>query len=121
MKTELAMLMGAGALYAALMMPSRSMAAAVPAGGPAPVGWAGRAGEARASLAEAMIPFALCVLAVAATGEATMLSAMGAQLFLAARVAHAAVTLAGARWLRPPAWLAGMVGTGLVVSALFQG
>jgi len=121
MKTELAMLMATGVLYAALMMPSRSRAAAVPAGGPAPGGWVGRAGEARASLAEAMIPFALCVLAVAATGEATMLSAMGAQLFLAARLAHAAVTLAGAGWLRPPAWLAGMVGTGLVVSALFQG
>jgi len=63
---------------------------------------------------EGLVVFAPLVLAAASTGVATELTALGAQLFFYGRVAHALLYLAGVPWVRPLAWLVGMVGSVLI-------
>ncbi len=120
MCTDLTMLAWSVALSLALLMPA-GMARLATTGPAIPAGLLGRAGRAQADLLESLVPFAICVLAVAVMGKAGLLSALGAQIFFAAQLARAAFSLAGIGWMRLPAWFAGMAGLGLVASALFQG
>jgi hypothetical protein len=46
------------------------------------------------------------------------MTVMGAQLFLAARVAHAVLYLFGIPLVRPLAWAAGIAGTTMVFAAI---
>jgi uncharacterized MAPEG superfamily protein len=63
-------------------------------------GWAERAGHAHANLVENLAPFAILVLVAHLSGQANDLTALGARIFFWARVAHAAVYIAGITGLR---------------------
>ena len=77
---------------------------------PALTGWAGRAQRAHRNLLENLPLFAILVLVAAATDGFSAATALGAQLFFWARVAYAAVYLAGIPYLRTLIWLVSMAG-----------
>ena len=77
---------------------------------PTLTGWAGRAQRAHRNLLENLPLFAILVLLAAITNGFTATTALGAQLFFWARVAYAAVYLAGIPYLRTLIWLVSMVG-----------
>lgn len=127
MTTDLTMLGYSATLCLALLLAGR---AAVPATAPgtgrsgtmpAAIGWIGRADRAHAAMLSHLVPFALVVLAVAALGRSNLMSALGAETFFWSWVAHAALKLAGLGRLAIVPWTFSLVGTGLVVSTLFQG
>ncbi|MBI1365664.1 MAG: hypothetical protein GC153_06860 [Alphaproteobacteria bacterium] len=55
---------------------------------------------------------------VLAAGVHSQWTALGATLFFYARVPHAILYIAGVPWIRPLAYGAGIVGTGMVLFAL---
>jgi uncharacterized MAPEG superfamily protein len=77
-------------------------------------GWAGRAQRAHRNLLENLPLFAILVLVAAMAGVLNATTALGAQLFFWARVAYAAVYLAGIPYLRTLLWLGSMVGLALI-------
>ncbi|MBM5812106.1 MAG: MAPEG family protein [Gammaproteobacteria bacterium] len=81
-------------------------------------GWAGRAKRAHVNLLENLLPFAALVLVADAAGVSNAMTVLGAQLFFWARVAYAAIYLAGIPWLRTGAWTVGLVGMILILLQL---
>jgi uncharacterized MAPEG superfamily protein len=77
-------------------------------------GWPGRAQRAHRNLLENLIPFAVLVLVAQATGGLNAATALGAQIFFWARVAHSVIYLAGVPYLRTLAWVASVVGLVLI-------
>ena len=67
---------------------------------------------------EGLTLFAPLILIAAVAGVSTPLTVMGAQLFFAARVAHAVLYLFGIPLIRPLAWAAGITGTIMVFAAI---
>lgn len=67
---------------------------------------------------EGLALFTPLILVAAVANISTPWTVIGAQLFFYARVAHAALYLAGVPWVRPLAWGAGMAGTVLVFAAV---
>lgn len=80
--------------------------------------WALRADRASANLQENLVLFAPLVLLVHVAGIANATTALGAQIFVAARIAHAAVYLAGIPMLRTLVWIISLVGMGMIGSVL---
>jgi len=76
-------------------------------------GWAGRAQRAHRNLLENLILFAVLVLVAQATGRLNAMTALGAQIFFWARVAHPVIYIAGIPYLRTLAW--GVAVAGLIV------
>ena len=75
--------------------------------------WTGlndRLNRAIRNLIEAIGIFAPIVVAVLISGSNNETTAMGAQLFVIARVAHALVYTLGIPWVRTAAWAAGVAG-----------
>ncbi len=72
--------------------------------------WIARAQRAHANLVENLVPFAILVLVVHTTGEANAATAMGAQIFFYARVAHALVYTLGLVPLRTLVFGIGVAG-----------
>lgn len=83
-------------------------------------GWMGRARRAHANMVENLVPFAALVLAAQAAGKFGALTALGAQLFFYARLAHAATYIAGIAYLRTLVFLVSVVGMALIAVALFR-
>jgi uncharacterized MAPEG superfamily protein len=81
--------------------------------------WVARAGRAHINLVEGLAPFAVLVLVAAVAGKANGWTALGAQIFLLARIAHAAIYIAGIAGLRTLAFIAGVVGEVLILLQLF--
>ena len=81
-------------------------------------GWNDRLNRALRNLVEALIIFAPIALVVHLLGMGNEMSALGAKVFLAARVVHAIVYTLGIPYLRTTAWFAGVIGILLVASAL---
>jgi uncharacterized MAPEG superfamily protein len=81
--------------------------------------WVGRAQRAHANLVENLAPFAALVLSAAVAGRANGWTALGAELFLVARIAHFAIYTAGLPGLRTLAFLAGVAGEVLILVQLF--
>ncbi len=79
-------------------------------------GWPGRAERAYRNMLEALPLFAVLVIVAHLTKMGDAQTAMGAQLFLYARILHAVVYLIGIHWVRTLVWLASAVG--LVMMAL---
>jgi uncharacterized MAPEG superfamily protein len=77
-------------------------------------GWPGRAQRAHRNLLENLIPFAVLVLVAQATGRLNATTALGAQIFFWARVAHSAIYLTGVPYLRTLAWVASVAGLVLI-------
>ncbi len=81
--------------------------------------WAQRAQRASDNLQENIAIFAVVVLVVHVAGAANELSALGAQIFLGGRLAHAALYIGGVKVVRTLAWAVSIVGIALMVSTLF--
>lgn len=77
-------------------------------------GWAGRASRAHHNMLESLVLFAVLVLVAVAAGKTNATTLLGAQLFFWARVAYAAVYLAGIPWLRTGVWFVSVVGLVLI-------
>jgi uncharacterized MAPEG superfamily protein len=81
---------------------------------PVIVDWAGRAQRAHRNMLENLVLFGLLVLVANATGKANATTALGAELFFWARIAYAAIYLAGIPWARTAAWGVSVVGLLLI-------
>jgi len=81
--------------------------------------WAARADRAAQNMKENLPLFTALVLLAHVSGEADASSALGAQIFVAARVAHAAVYVAGIPYLRTLIWAVSVAGMALIASSLF--
>jgi uncharacterized MAPEG superfamily protein len=67
-------------------------------------GWAGRAQRAHRNMLESLIVFAALVLVAQFAGKTNAATALGAQLFFWARLAHAPAYVIGVPWLRTALW-----------------
>jgi uncharacterized MAPEG superfamily protein len=81
-------------------------------------GWPGRAQRAHRNLLENLLPFAALVLVANAAGKLNATTALGAQIFFWARVAHPVIYLAGIPYLRTLAWVASMAGILMIFSVV---
>lgn len=72
--------------------------------------WIERTRRAHANMVENLAPFACLVLAAHLAGKADATTALGAQVFFIARVAHAAVYIIGVPYLRTLVYFAGVAG-----------
>jgi len=68
---------------------------------------------------EGLIMFAPLILIAASMGLSNAMTVWGAQLFFYSRAAHAVIYLAGLPIVRPIPWTIGMIGTVMVLLALF--
>jgi len=85
---------------------------------PEPTALLARAKRASANLQENLPMFAILVLVahVSATADAT--SALGAQLFFGARVAHGLIYIGGVPGLRTLSYAVSLVGMGMIAAAI---
>lgn len=83
---------------------------AVPAFG----GWVGRAQRAHHNMLESVVLCAALVLIAVVTNKTNSMTLLGAQLFFWARLAYAAVYVAGIPWLRTAVWLVSVIGLILI-------
>lgn len=84
----------------------------------APSGWAGRAARAHRNMVENLVLFAALVLIAVVSNRTDSMTLMGAQIFFWARLAYAAVYLAGVPWLRTGVWFVSVIGLALIFFAL---
>ena len=77
---------------------------------PALAGWAGRAQRAHHNMLENLALFAALVLVALAAGKTNSTTLLGAEIFFWARLAYAAVYVAGIPWLRTGVWFVGLIG-----------
>jgi len=85
---------------------------------PEPTAFAKRARRLQDNMIENMVLFVPLVLAVQAAGVSSANTALGAQIFVVARVIHAGIYLAGVPAIRPLAWAVSIVGLIMIGSAL---
>ncbi len=83
-------------------------------------GWAGRAKRAHLNMIENMVLFGALVLIGALSGKANAATATGAMIFFWARVAYAAIYIAGIPWLRSMAWFVSVIGMAVIVLELVK-
>lgn len=76
--------------------------------------WAGRARRAHLNMLESLVLFAALVLTAHVAGRANAMTALGAQLFFWARLAHAIIYVAGIPWLRTGVWTISVIGLLLI-------
>jgi len=81
-------------------------------------GWNDRLNRAIKNLIESITIFAPIVMAIQMLGLNDNLSALGAQLFVFARIVHAFVYTLGVPWVRTVAWFLGVIGIVMVASPL---
>lgn len=85
---------------------------------PEPTVFNKRAVRLRNNMLENMALFIPLVLIIKTAGASTEATMMGAQIFFYARVAHAAIYLAGWPWIRPLFWALSVVGLIMMAWAL---
>ena len=128
MSTELTMLVLSAVLCVLLVLPYSTailftQGLGVAAGNrenlPPLTGWVGRSKRTHANMVENLVPFAALLLAAQGAGKLGALTALGAQLFFYARLAHAVVYIAGIPYLRTLLWLVSVVGMVQIVVAFF--
>jgi len=128
MTTELLMLLGAVALYFVLTLwPALASIGSIglfKAAGSRDeleprTGKAARCDRALANHAEALMMFTPVVLTAHMMGVESDMSALGAEVFLGGRVAHAIFYLLGVPFVKSLSYLAGLVGIGMIVAAIF--
>jgi|SRR5687767_296070 len=73
-------------------------------------GWVDRAQRAHRNMLESLVLFAALVLIAVVAGRTNAMTLLGAQIFFFARLAYAAVFIAGIPWLRTGVWFASIVG-----------
>ncbi|HJS39521.1 MAG TPA: MAPEG family protein, partial [Burkholderiales bacterium] len=77
-------------------------------------GWVGRAYRAHYNMLESLVLFAVLVLIAVFADKTNATTLLGAQLFVWARLAYAAVYLAGIPWLRTGVWFVSVIGLLLI-------
>jgi uncharacterized MAPEG superfamily protein len=82
--------------------------------------WVGRTRRAHANLVENLAPFAALVLVAHVAGKADATTALGAQLFLAGRIAHLIVYMLGIPVLRTLVFGVAVFGEILILLQLFR-
>jgi len=130
MTTDLWMLVGSALLYFAIMFLYSFGRFVTPGGFQWAFGnrgsdlevapWVARAGRAQQNLSENNGPFANMVHGAEAAGKANHLTALGATLFLAARVVHTGLYVGGVSYLRSLAWAVALTGEVLIFVRIFQ-
>lgn len=80
--------------------------------------WHPRVERASRNMQENLPLFAALVLVVHVAGEHDAMSALGAEIFVGARVAHALTYAAGIPWVRTLSWAISIAGMGMVAAAL---
>ena len=83
-------------------------------------GWAGRAARAHHNMLENLVLFASLVLVAVVAGKTNDMTLLGAQLFFWARLAYAAIYVAGIIWIRTLAWLISVIGLVLIFAQLVK-
>ncbi|MGI9326322.1 MAG: MAPEG family protein [Pseudomonadales bacterium] len=83
-------------------------------------GWHDRLNRAVRNQIEAVAIFAPFAIAVHGLGLSNEVTTLGAQIFVGARIVHAAVYVSGVPYARTAAWFAGVIGTLMVASPLFS-
>tara|TARA_A100001037_G_scaffold303486_1_gene337617 strand:- start:2565 stop:2978 length:414 start_codon:yes stop_codon:yes gene_type:complete len=73
-------------------------------------GWIQRCHRVHMNLIENLVPFGVLVLIAQVVGASNETTVLGAQLFFWARLAQAAVHMAGIPWLRTGAFVVGWIG-----------
>lgn len=81
-------------------------------------GWNDRLNRAIKNQIEGIVIFAPILLSVEFANLTNESTALGAQIFVFARVAHAIVYTLGVPWVRTTAWAAGVAGIMLVASPI---
>jgi len=89
-------------------------------GMPEITGWGGRASRAHWNMLENLVLFASLVLVAVVAGKTNDMTLLGAQLFFWARVAYAAIYIAGIIWVRTLAWLISVIGLALIFAQLVK-
>jgi len=82
--------------------------------------WTARACRAHANLVENLPPFAILVLVAHVAGASNYWTALGAQLFFWARVAHVVVYTFGLIGVRTAVFMVGTVGELMILAQLFS-
>jgi uncharacterized MAPEG superfamily protein len=83
---------------------------------PETTGWAGRARRAHFNMLESLVLFAALVLTAVVAQKTNATTALGAELFFWARLAHALIYVAGIPWVRTAVWGVSVVGLILIFS-----
>ena len=83
-------------------------------------GWGGRTTRAHRNMLENLVLFAALVLVAVAAGKTNEMTLLGAQLFFWARVAYAAIYVAGIIWVRTAAWAVSMAGLIVIFAQLVK-
>jgi uncharacterized MAPEG superfamily protein len=83
-------------------------------GMPEITGWGGRAARAHRNMLENLVLFAALVLVAVAAGRTNAMTLLGAQIFVYARLAYAAVYIIGLPWIRTGVWAVSVVGLALI-------
>lgn len=81
-------------------------------------GWLGRAQRAHHNILESLVLFAILVLVAHVTGKANAATATGAEIYFWARVAYAAIYIAGITWVRSLVFAVSMVGLVVILLQL---
>ena len=81
-------------------------------------GWAGRAMRAHRNMLENLVLFAIVVLVAKAIGVSNGMTVLGAEVFVAGRVAHAVLYIIGVPWLRTAAFAVSLVGLAMILLQL---
>jgi uncharacterized MAPEG superfamily protein len=77
-------------------------------------GWAGRSQRAHHNMLENLVLFAALVLVAVVSQKTNNMTLLGAQLFFWARLAYAAIYVAGIPWLRTAVWFVSVIGLILI-------
>ena len=80
--------------------------------------WAARAQRAHLNLLQNLTPFAILLLVAQVSGRANATTALGATIFFWARAAHAAVYIAGVKYLRTLVFAVATYGAMLILVQL---
>ena len=89
-------------------------------GMPEITGWGGRAARAHRNMLENLVLFASLVLVAVVVGKTNDMTLLGAQIFFWARLAYAAIFVAGIIWVRTAAWLVSMAGLIVIFAQIMK-
>ena len=87
----------------------------------APEGMAGRASRAHRNMLENLPLFAALVLVVQLGGLNSDLTALGAQIFVIARLVYGVIYIIGVHWLRTATWFVSVIGMVMMAWAILAG
>jgi len=112
--TVLTLVQAVIAVHGALMQVGLPMLAGNREGMPEIKGWGGRAARAHRNMLENLVLFAILVTVAVLADKTNGTTLLGAQIFFWARVAYAAVYIAGLPWIRTGVWAVSVVGLAMI-------